>query len=312
MPPPIVQFGWVPPEHRTEEQTRAADAAIASMPKFAIKGRQSFGDKVCLFDWSKEANGGTHLPCFKQIKGSCVGNGLGMTLWQLAGVQRVKLGELISMLMPFWLIPYGKSRELANYRSKGDGSSGATAAAAARDFGTPPCGMEGMPVPTMIDGGLSFGGAAEIKYSTWAGIDKRFIEAAKPHLCRTVAPVANADDVRDAICNGHGVTIASSWGGAMKAAVVEGVLLMKHTTRWQHQMCVTGWWNHPKLGEIFFVQNSWGTVSQLAGVCPSGAPLGGWWVTRADMNLITRDRDSFAFSSFVGFPAQDMELDCYV
>jgi hypothetical protein len=35
-------------------------------------------------------------------------------------------------------------------------------------------------------------------------------------------------------------------------------------------------------------------------------------VKKADMDFITRQNDSFAFSSFVGFPAQDMELDYFV
>jgi len=30
------------------------------------------------------------------------------------------------------------------------------------------------------------------------------------------------------------------------------------------------------------------------------------------MDFIARQGDSFAFSSFVGFPAQDMELDFYI
>jgi hypothetical protein len=305
-----LKFGWVPPAQRTEDMNEASDAALKAMPKFEIKGRQSFGKKVCLFDWSKEANGGSHLTCFKQLSGSCVGNGLGMTLWNLAGVQRVKLGDMISMVMPFWLIPYGKSRELANKNNKGDGSSGATAAQAAQKYGTPPSDMPGMPKTSIIDGGLCFGKAVEIEYSTSAGIDPAFIKAATNHLCRTVAQVRTADDIRDAIVNGHGVTIASTWGGAMKGTITSGVLMNARQTMWPHQMCVTGWWEHPVLGEIFWIQNSWG--ANMFGVCPSGAPLGGFWVLKTDMEYIARQGDSFAFSAFVGFPAQDMELDFYV
>jgi hypothetical protein len=310
MAPAKLHFGWIPPAQRTEEMNEANEAAIGAMPKFEIKGRQSFGKKVCLFDWSKEANDGKHLLPFKQIKGSCVGNGLGMALWVLAAVQRVKLGEMISMVMPFWLIPYGKSRELAGMNNKGDGSSGATAAQAAQKFGTPPSDMPGMPKTSIIDGGLSFGGAVEIKYSTPAGIDPTFIKAATNHLCRTVAQVKTADAVRDAIVNGYSVTIASNWGGQMKGTVTEGVLMNKRVTMWPHQMCVLAWWEHPVLGEIFWIQNSWG--ANTFGVCPSGAPLGGFWVKKTDMDYIVRQGDSFAFSSFVGFPAQDMELDFYV
>jgi len=310
MPPASLQFGWVPHAQRTEEMNEASDAAIKAMPKFEIKGHQRYGKKVCLFDWSKTANEGKHLNCFKQTTGSCVGNGLGMALWVLAGVQRVKLGDMISMVMPFWLIPYGKSRELAGMHGKGDGSMGSTAAQAAEKFGTPPSDMPGMPKTSIVDGGLNYGGAVERKYSTPAGIDPVFIKAATNHLCRTVAKVKNADDVRDAIVNGHSVTIASSWGGQLKGTITEGVLLNRRVTTWPHQMCVLAWWEHDVLGQIFWIQNSWGT--SMFGTCPSGAPLGGFWVKKADMDFIARQGDSFAFSSFVGFPAQDMELDFYI
>jgi hypothetical protein len=168
MPPAIQQFGWVPFEARTEEMHAANDAALASMPKFEIKGRQSYGDKVALFDWSKTANGGKHLTCFKQIRGSCVGNGLGMALWVLAGVQRVKLGDLISMIMPFWP---GALRQIPGdgmgEPGQGRRAPPAPRRPAAHDFGAPPIGRGRS--PQGVDrGGREpdcFGKATEVAFS---------------------------------------------------------------------------------------------------------------------------------------------------
>lgn len=313
-------FGWLPPALRTEENHQAHDKAVAAMPKFSIKGRTVYGPakKVLLFDWSKEANGGKHLPTFFQYSGSCVGQGLGKAWWTLIGVQVAKLGQVIATTMPMFLVAYGKSRELMGARGKGEGSLGSTAAKAAQLYGAPPSDMEGLPKPTIQeDGSLTYGKATEIAFSYGPAIDRKWHDAAKPYLIRTVAPVRTSDDVREAIVNGYPCTIASNWGGLQDARgritpcpVEKGVLLNRRASVWPHQMCVIGWWEHPDLGEIFFVQNSWGT--KVHGTCPTGAPLGGFWVKKADMDYITRQGDSFAFSSFVGYPAQNMELDFFV
>ena len=130
-------FGWVPLHRRSDAMLAAHDETLKAMPRFEIKGRQRYGKAVLLYDWSKAANGGKHLDCFRQETGSCVGQGGGKAIWTLAGVQAVKLGELISMTLPFYLVTYGKSRELCGMRGKGDGSTGSGFARAAKEFGVP-------------------------------------------------------------------------------------------------------------------------------------------------------------------------------
>lgn len=302
-------FGWVPLHRRSDAMLAAHDAALKAMPRFEIKGTQRYGKKVLLYDWSKQANGGKHLDCFRQETGSCVGQGGGKTIWTLAGVQAAKLGELISMTLPFFLVAYGKSRELCGMRGKGDGSTGSGFARAAKEFGVPPSDLEGLPKPTMSDG-LCFGRGVEMAFSHTSAIDRKWFDAAKPHLVRTVANVKTADEVRDAIVNGYPCTIASMWGGRMKCPVEDGLLMNQRSTSWPHQMCVLAWQEHDRHGEVFWIQNSWGPG--VHGTCPSGAPPGGFWVRKKDMDGIAREGDSFAFSAFQGFPAQDMELDWYV
>lgn len=307
--PPGLSFGWVPPQLRTREMHEACDQAVRSMPKFSVSGKIKYGKRAGFANWSKVANGGKHLDPFFQEKGSCVGNGYGKMLWRLSAIQKVKLGEMISMVMPFWLLTYGRGRELSGMRGKGDGSTGAGMAKAAENFGTGPIDKAGVPQPSIVNGGLCFGAKNEILYSTTQGIAQAQLDAAKPYLVRTVAPVRSADDVRDSLCGGHGVTIASNWGGLMKCEVKEGVLMSRRVTTWNHQMEVCDWAEHDKLGEIFNIGNSWGNPH---GIDPFGGPPGSFWVHKAEMEYIVRQNDSFAFSSFVGFPAQDMEIDFYV
>lgn len=308
-------FGWVPQHLRTDAERSAHDSMIRGMPKFAIKGRQSYGKKVALFDFSKAANGGKHRDPQFQEDGSCVGQGGGRAIWTLSDVQKVKLGDVIETTMPFFLYTYGVSRWLMNPRAgRGQGSLGSTFAAAARDYGTPHSLLDGLPKPlpeSPTRDGICYGKEVERAWSFSTYFDPKWKDLAKPHLVRTVAPVLTADDVRDSVVNGHPVTTASTWGGLPGVCpVVEGVLLNRRAAYWPHQMCILAWWEHDKLGEIFWVQNSWG--KRRHGVCPSGAPLGGFWVTKADVEFMVRQRDSFAFSSFLGYPAQNMDLDTFV
>jgi len=40
-----------------------------------------------------------------------------------------------------------------------------------------------------------------------------------------------------------------------------------------------------------------------------GEPPGGFWINEADMDIIAKQGDSFAFSQFQGFPAQKMSWE---
>ena len=73
-------------------------------------------------------------------------------------------------------------------------------------------------------------------------------------------------------------------------------------------MSLQAYWNHPTLGEIFYILNSWGPRTH--GTDPAGGPPGGFWVKKSEIDYITRQGDSFAFSQFDGFPAQ--KLDWYM
>ena len=115
--------------------------------------------------------------------------------------------------------------------------------------------------------------------------------------------------MRDALQNYYPVTIASDWGGRMRCPVVEGVLLNERRTTWMHQMVVVGWQDHPKLGELFYVLNSWGDSAH--GDDPAGGPPGGFWVKAREIDYITAQGDSWAFSQFNGFPAQELEWGAF-
>lgn len=307
-------FGWIPPEDRTLEEERANVAAIAAMPKFAIKGRTNYAEgKVLLFKFWEHPDTVTALgfpfPGVKQITGSCVGAGGGNALATLAMCDAIMRKEPEQIVIPFWPLPYGRSRFYMGDRSPGEGSLGGTFAKAVREDGTLDAKQAGLPEFENKDG-LVWGSSTEMKWSDGdAKHTMDLLPESRKHLVKTTAECRNADDVRDAITNGYPVTCASMWGGKMQCPTAGDppVLLNSRSDQWPHQMSVQAWWDHPSLGEIFWIQNQWGLRAH--GKCPSGAPGGGFWIKKSEMDWICRDGEVFAFSGFEGFPARVVPWD---
>lgn len=235
----------------------------------------------------------------------CVGNGGGQATWYLSAAEVVRLRDPEQVILPFYLLPYGRSRFHAGMRGRGDGSFGSAFAKAIRTEGILPATTEGLPKWT-DQGGITWGSSVEYEWSDGAAIPSKWMEMSKKHLVKTTAQLRSADDAREALRNYYPCTIASDWGGQMRPTQQgePAVLLNRRTTTWMHQMSLQGWWDHPTLGEIFYILNSWGVDAH--GQPPDDAPPGGFWVKKSEMESIIRQGDSFAFSQFDGFPAQDL------
>jgi hypothetical protein len=300
-------FGWVPPQYRTEEMHAADHAIRATWPKFSIGGGDK-GDtkKACLWE-AVIAKNGKHWTPFFQETGSCVGQGGGNAVNYLMAVEAWVKNEPEAVKHPtFLLYPYGRSRVYANLGGPGDGSFGSAFARAIKEDGIFSSDLPGLPQASIRNGGITWGASQEKGWS-WAPngspLKEKWGPEAIKHPVQTVAQCRSADDVAAAIRNGYPCTCASMWGGSMKCPVVEGVLLNSKSDKWPHQMSVLGWWEHPKLGEIFWIQNSWG--ADVHGSDPAGGPPGGFWIKKPDMDFIAKD-EVFAFSGFQGFPAQSL------
>lgn len=305
-PPP---FGWIPFDERTAAQNIAHEAAVATMQPFAVMGSSLAAPdqkKFGLWDFAKKVNGGKHFRPFYQKTGSCVGNGGGNAVWYLSAVEVAKLQEPEEVKLPFWLLPYGRSRMYGGLRGRGEGSFGSAFARAIRDDGIIEADRSDMPAYG-DDNGISWGANTEYAWSDGAKVPSALLAESRKHPVRSTAQIKSADQAREAIRNGYPMTIASSWGGVMRCPVVGGLLLNHRADVWQHQMSVVGWQEHTSLGELFCVLNSWG--DQAHGTPPDDAPPGSFWVKAADLDWICRTGEAFAFSAFEGFPAQ--QLDWY-
>lgn len=304
----VWNFGYIPQAHRSDAQHEAVADSIAAMPRFGIVGAQAEVDRVCIFELWKHPDvvaalgfefTGTH-----QLTGSCVGAGGGNALFSIAAVEVIRLKEPEKIIVPFWLLPYGRSRYYLGDSGQGEGSTGSTFAKAAHDDGVIPADAPGLPSFTHDDG-LIWGERAEMSWSDGDAqqtMDR--LPESRKHLVQTTAQCRDADAVREALCNYYPVTCASNY--AHDGGKVQGnppVLVGRHSGSWSHQMSMHGWWKHPELGELFYLMNQWGLDAH--GTDPSGAPRGGVWITKADVDWICRDEgEVFAFSQFQGFPAQ--------
>lgn len=310
-PNDVVASGWVPPDERDATGNAAHAAVIGSTADLMIAGASVYANvtKVCLWDCWKPARpegwNGVH-----QITGSCVGAGGGNALFSLAAADVVKRRDPERVEVPFWLLPYGVSRMLGGMNDRGEGSFGSTFADAIRKYGHVPANTQGLP-PWKDTDGLIWGEKAELDWSQGKKIPETYMNQAKPYLVKSTAICQSADDVREAIKNFYAVTCASNWGGQMRPGVrgsgANAALVNSRVTTWNHQMSVHGWWDNPELGELFYIMNQWGLDTH--GRCPSGAPPGGFWVKRADMDYIVRQGETFALSQFDGFPGVEQPLD---
>jgi len=303
-----MDFGWIPPDQRTQEQSELHDNIVTGMPNFALVNSNTRAnvEKSVLWDFSKKANNGEHFLAFWQQTGSCVGNGGGQLVWYLSAVECFRLNDPGKVVIPFYLLPYGRSRLYAGFPGRGEGSTGAGFAKAIHIDGILPYDHPNLPQPSINNSGITWGKQVELQWSDGRAIDSQYLEASKLHLVQSVAKIKSLDQARDSLQNYYGFTIASDWGGLDQCEVKGSppVLLSRHVQTWRHQMCVIGWWDHPTLKSIWYVLNSWGP--KYHGIDPSGGPPGGFWIQDKNMQYILNNGEAYAFSQFDDFYAQDL------
>ena len=300
----VERTGWV------EEAPEALKAWAASTPSFAIVGADGVkvsqdNEKLNVRLWLLEdlANG-SRLPQIAQETGDCTSFGAACAIHatQAGQIAAGRPGEF-KRVFPPWIYGAGrvwvwKKRIVGQLPS--EGCSGAAVAEACQTFG----------ILTWADAE-----AAGFKYSgqladDWGrnGPPEKLKELAAQHKVKTVANVKTVEDVRDAICNGYGVTEASRWGNPGKVyETKDGRIVAKRSGVWGHQMCIDGYdGSSPSGRKYFHIQNSWYPDSHPAPIDDS--PACGFWVEEAEIEFMLQPGDCWAYSDFEGFPARDLQM----
>lgn len=174
----------------------------------------------------------------------------------------------------------------------GDGSRGAWAAKACSTIGVVSCEEAG-------ETNQKPGHARQWAYQ---GPPKALLEKAGAHKSEcTASRVKSATDVMAALQNGYPVVVCFSNGFAMtrdKDGFCEA------QGEWGHCQCCAGY-RADKRG--FLLIQSWGE-NVPDGPTAKGQPGHSFWVKWEVMDQIAQEGDSFAISSFDGFPAREIDF----
>jgi hypothetical protein len=299
-PVPLDQLGLA-----MDHSEQAAPIVAASAP-FQIVGADPAVDNtkknVRLWDFVLQVRG-SHLPNYPQLIGDCVSFGAKNALeyLQCCQIARPPPGEPTDEFHP--IDPsfiYGISRhQIGSDKIRGDGSVGAWAAEGTTSYGVLAADHPQCPPYS----------AARAKEWGRTGPPQWALDAAKERLVKSTALIKSAADGCDAITNGYPFTIASNFG-TTTIRPKDGRQVALWNSTWYHQMCVVGYDGSAASGErYFYVLNSWGPSSHPMSL--QSEPPGGFWVTWKDMDRIVKQNDSWAFSSFDGFPSREIDFSVF-
>lgn len=134
------------------------------------------------------------------------------------------------------------------------------------------------------------------------GLPDKVIDIADDHKIRTVSLIRTVEEARDALANGYGIAVCSSYGFSNKR---DNKGFARVSGSWAHCMAWTAC--DDTNGEpAFLVQNSWGIWN--SGGHPEWGPIpDGSFLIHADTaEGMLKQNGSYAFSDFDGFPPQKL------
>lgn len=314
------EYGWIPPDARTDEQNTLANEFLEQVGTFGDVGADitDVPDRVIFAELALK-----HLrrPLVRvyQTTGSCVGSG---GAW---AYQNSMLGDLVArndreMVKPiFPFATYGVGRSIAGMRRQGSGSFGAAQAKACQPdyFGYLPYDDQRFPQPRVIDSP----GTQSQQWYRWSSGDEltwshpsawpvRLEELkgdADDFGIANVTRITSTDQLVSCLSQLYAVTLASMFG--TRPTVRGDVLIGNWNTSWAHQMACTGYWKHAQHGLIFQIDNQWGPRAHPS--CPTLSTFGvygSFWMTERDMARVIKS-EVFAHSSTNGFPERRLTWD---
>jgi hypothetical protein len=262
-------------------------------PIFKPLGLDAAGQKTMLYLFCRKVLG-KDTPNYPQQIGDCVSFGGKNAAEYLTCLDIVLRGTRETWRPVFPPYYYGTSRvQIGGQHDRQDGSTGAWLAAAVVKYGTLFADEAGVPP---YSGQI----ASDWGYS---GPPSQFIPTGQKYLVHSAAIINSWDDLVAGISNGYPCSTASNVGYEMLARS-DG---FHHRSQpWGHQMCFIGVGFQPEPYAI--ILNNWGSVhGDLQDFDDQSAlPVGILRVRKADAEAHIAAGETFAWSQFDGFPAQDL------
>lgn len=141
-----------------------------------------------------------------------------------------------------------------------------------------------------------------------SGVPDALAKLANEHTAKEVALCDSWDSLCAAIENGLCVPICSNVGFAATSVRDRDAFLPRGGT-WEHCMCCVAV-RYAKNGsprDGVLILNSWGTTWVSGPRWPADMPEGSFWASRADIEAILRQGDSFVVGGINGFAARDLD-----
>lgn len=203
-----------------------------------------------------------------------------------------------TMLFPPYLWGCGRIFIGNNQLGRQDGSVGVWQAKAVQQYGVIAKDLEGVP---------AYSGQVARQWGNSPGPDQKWVTIGKEHLIQSAAAVTTWEETVTGIVNGYPITIASNVGYDMTPRS-DG--FHHYSTSWAHQMCVIGV-DDDASEPYVCILNSWGDVHGSLKDFKTGEiwPKGTLRVRKSDFMKVLAEQDSFAYSSMVGFPAQEIDRE---
>lgn len=264
--------------------------------------RAGAGKDTFLWDAQKKVLGSIIPPRNQKQVGSCVSFGTGSAVECLQCVQIAR--DLAANRAPSMVfapvvqeVIYGGSRvDIGHGEIRGDGSVGAWAFQWMKKGGVPE--RKAYPQEDLTN-------YSESRCRKWGSSGPpAWIKAeAKKFLVKSAAQVKSAQECADAIEQGYPVAVCSILGYSMHRDK-DGFCAQQG--KWGHCTCIEGVrFSGGRKG--FWIRNSWG-VEPYSGPVGLGNPGAfGFWAEWNDVDRMLRENDSFAYSAFDGFPAQEID-----
>lgn len=140
--------------------------------------------------------------------------------------------------------------------------------------------------------------------SRWgsSGVPEAVEKLARKHQVKTVSNIRTIEEARDALANGYGINVCSSYGFS-KTRDEKGIA--RPSGSWAHAMA---WTACDDTGDepLFLVQNSWGKWNDGGHPDWGKIPDGSFLITADVAAGMLRGGGGFAFSAFDGFPLQKL------
>lgn len=281
-------MGWV-------EDRDGVNRVLATLPLpvFAAGAAHLMGEAptdVYLYKAWKDVNGGSYPSYVAQAIGDCTSFGTGHGIDLLACIQIAldKKAEAFKETCTEAL--YGEGRELANMLGGGDGCYGGAVAKAANQYG----------VTTREQVGAYSGQRAK----QWGarGTPAEVKAQGKDHPVQTISLVSSWGELQACLANGYPVTVCSNQGFDMRRNA-KGICAPQGS--WAHCMMICGIMYVGTPDECAVIANSWGD-NAFSGPTPNDMPPFAFAAKRAVVERMLMGRDSWALSSFVGFPGQPL------